>query len=99
MLILLVGPPGTFQTLPGIIPRFYLETAEMMPSPFKSFKPFQGLFRVSTKEDSDADPSESKFQTLPGIIPRFYGSVVGGNDFSFFSFQTLPGIIPRFYHR
>ncbi|GAK61640.1 hypothetical protein U27_01541 [Candidatus Vecturithrix granuli] len=38
-----------------------------------SFKPFQGLFRVSTPVyDRFGEGADSRFQTLPGIIPRFY---------------------------
>ncbi|GAK61636.1 hypothetical protein U27_01537 [Candidatus Vecturithrix granuli] len=37
------------------------------------FKPFQGLFRVSTnKKVRPLRGAAKKFQTLPGIIPRFY---------------------------
>ncbi|GAK61644.1 hypothetical protein U27_01545 [Candidatus Vecturithrix granuli] len=37
-----------------------------------SFKPFQGLFRVSTLAGQKVRVYSSGFQTLPGIIPRFY---------------------------
>ncbi|GAK61641.1 hypothetical protein U27_01542 [Candidatus Vecturithrix granuli] len=37
-----------FQTLPGIIPRFYVFWVDFLPNFIICFKPFQGLFRVST---------------------------------------------------
>ncbi|GAK59343.1 hypothetical protein U27_06327 [Candidatus Vecturithrix granuli] len=62
-----------FQTLPGIIPRFYHSSLKPCKSAYSCFKPFQGLFRVSTVEESTRRrSSRGKFQTLPGIIPRFY---------------------------
>ncbi|GAK61645.1 hypothetical protein U27_01546 [Candidatus Vecturithrix granuli] len=47
--VLLTNPKKMFQTLPGIIPRFY---AGWLPDKYREvlcFKPFQGLFRVSTR--------------------------------------------------
>ncbi|GAK59345.1 hypothetical protein U27_06329 [Candidatus Vecturithrix granuli] len=37
-----------FQTLPGIIPRFYAIFFDFFHHRYYCFKPFQGLFRVST---------------------------------------------------
>ncbi|GAK61647.1 hypothetical protein U27_01548 [Candidatus Vecturithrix granuli] len=89
---------AAFQTLPGIIPRFY--------SFFPNLSRWKMGFVSNPSRDYSAflraeglkNPLEFHlFQTLPGIIPRFYVKqflVTGG---SLLPFQTLPGIIPRFY--
>ncbi|GAK61639.1 hypothetical protein U27_01540 [Candidatus Vecturithrix granuli] len=43
------GQSFVFQTLPGIIPRFYPDIKRKMAIFISCFKPFQGLFRVSTR--------------------------------------------------
>ncbi|GAK61650.1 hypothetical protein U27_01551 [Candidatus Vecturithrix granuli] len=62
-----------------------------------SFKPFQGLFRVSTYPGFSPRGIKYLFQTLPGIIPRFYFVLRKKQSMCRRKFQTLPGIIPRFY--
>ncbi|GAK59346.1 hypothetical protein U27_06330 [Candidatus Vecturithrix granuli] len=49
-----VSAYNVFQTLPGIIPRFYVTAPILSALLGIRFKPFQGLFRVSTLDDQDA---------------------------------------------
>ncbi|GAK61649.1 hypothetical protein U27_01550 [Candidatus Vecturithrix granuli] len=89
-----------FQTLPGIIPRFYFSCFFSLMVAISSFKPFQGLFRVSTigedenttKKHTVSNPSRD-YSAFLRALPRPRSSVISP------SFQTLPGIIPRFYGR
>ncbi|GAK61637.1 hypothetical protein U27_01538 [Candidatus Vecturithrix granuli] len=88
---------GWFQTLPGIIPRFYFTITSWLMKPKGCFKPFQGLFRVSTSGksrhhlhgDRVSNPSRDYSAFLHRLERRCQKIPA--------MFQTLPGIIPRFY--
>ncbi|GAK61635.1 hypothetical protein U27_01536 [Candidatus Vecturithrix granuli] len=81
-----------FQTLPGIIPRFYLQSSGFIRRPLRCFKPFQGLFRVSTQTMTPIAGVATAFQTLPGIIPRFYGVPSGSKHYGSLRFKPFQGL-------
>ncbi|GAK59354.1 hypothetical protein U27_06338 [Candidatus Vecturithrix granuli] len=58
-----------FQTLPGIIPRFYLTVGIGIYNGNIRFKPFQGLFRVSTaRNNSSLDALGYRFKPFQGLF-------------------------------
>ncbi|GAK61643.1 hypothetical protein U27_01544 [Candidatus Vecturithrix granuli] len=90
----------SFQTLPGIIPRFYEISIRYHKPINNGFKPFQGLFRVSTALTLRLFPLTShSFKPFQGLF-RVSTYAIPFAPAIPRSFQTLPGIIPRFYcHR
>ncbi|GAK59347.1 hypothetical protein U27_06331 [Candidatus Vecturithrix granuli] len=96
--ILLTTIINSFQTLPGIIPRFY----DCMVSSFIrlviQFQTLPGIIPRFYKNSCLEASNQAGFQTLPGIIPRFYARTTDETHL-WTVFQTLPGIIPRFYRR
>ncbi|GAK59342.1 hypothetical protein U27_06326 [Candidatus Vecturithrix granuli] len=58
-----------FQTLPGIIPRFYVRSSIIHISKRNCFKPFQGLFRVSTGRERAASINGiCRFKPFQGLF-------------------------------
>ncbi|GAK61648.1 hypothetical protein U27_01549 [Candidatus Vecturithrix granuli] len=59
-----------FQTLPGIIPRFYAIVPSLLSGGLIArFKPFQGLFRVSTKgRGEDVRRASDCFKPFQGLF-------------------------------
>ncbi|GAK59349.1 hypothetical protein U27_06333 [Candidatus Vecturithrix granuli] len=89
-------PGFQFQTLPGIIPRFYMRASRTSSGVKSGFKPFQGLFRVSTEW---AKGGQLKLRKVSNPSRDYSAFLrwwrVGRMGCRWF--QTLPGIIPRFY--
>ena len=84
-----------FQTLPGVILHFYSKR-QVPPRSLLRFKPFQGLFCISTVNAYIEHSLWAEFQTLPGVILHFYSNFQTPHPLSHL-FQTLPGVILHFY--
>ena len=86
-----------FQTLPGVILHFYRFVRCSSTSTPRRFKPFQGLFYISTYFNlSLSHPPRESFKPFQGL---FYISTLVFFAFPWIArmFQTLPGVILHFY--